>query len=109
MKMAELVQQRRGLRIATLPDARRSEAAGRADEEPVQQRPQRHDRYVSHHRRRSADLMAKQLINFADPRLIKIVMKGDEIVGLPVRLSRSLGGHSALQGQAVSVRLAGLS
>ena len=28
-----------------------------------------------------ADLIARQLINFADPRLIKIVMKGDEIVG----------------------------
>jgi hypothetical protein len=26
-------------------------------------------------------MMAKQLINFADPRLIKTVMKGDEIVG----------------------------
>jgi hypothetical protein len=87
MKVAELVQQRRGLRIATY--RRRSDLkqlvepmknlyngalSGTTDNFPISDE--------------EVNLMAQQLINFADPRLIKIVMKvadspqgNDEIVG----------------------------
>ena len=80
MKVAELVQQRRGLRIATyrtrgdlkqlvapMKNLYNSALVGTTDTFPITDE--------------EADLMARQLINFADPRLIKIVMKGDEIVG----------------------------
>jgi GNAT superfamily N-acetyltransferase len=80
MKVAELVQQRRGLRIATyqtrgdlkhlvapMKNLYNSALSGTTDNFPISDE--------------EANLIAKQLINFADPRLIKIVMKGDEIVG----------------------------
>ena len=80
MKVAELVQQRRGLRIATyqtrddlkqlvapMKNLYNSALSGTTDTFPITDE--------------EADLIAKQIINFADPRLIKIVMKGDEIVG----------------------------
>ncbi len=80
MKVAELVQQRRGLRIATyktrgdlkqlvapMKNLYNSALSGTTDTFPITDE--------------EANMMAKQLINFADPRLIKIVMKGDEIVG----------------------------
>jgi hypothetical protein len=80
MKVAELVQQRRGLRIATyktrgdlkqlvapMKNLYNSALVGTTDTFPITDE--------------EADLIAKQLINFADPRLIKTVMKGDEIVG----------------------------
>lgn len=80
MKVAELVQQRRGLRIATyrtrsdlkqlvepLKNLYNSALSGTTDTFPITDE--------------EANLMARQLINFADPRLIKIVMKGEEIVG----------------------------
>lgn len=80
MKVAELVQQRRGLRIATyqtrgdlkqliepMKNLYNSALSGTTDTFPVTDE--------------EAQLIAKQLISFADPRLIKIVMKGDEIVG----------------------------
>ncbi len=80
MKVAELVQQRRGLRIATyktrgdlrhliapMKNLYNSALIGTTDTFPITDE--------------EANLMAQQIINFADPRLIKIVMKGDEIVG----------------------------
>jgi GNAT superfamily N-acetyltransferase len=80
MKVAELVRQRRGLRIATYKtrgDLKRliepmknlynSALSGTTDTFPITDE--------------EANLMAQQIINFADPRLIKIVVKGDEIVG----------------------------
>ena len=80
MKVAELVQRRRGLRIATyrtrgdlkqlvapMKNLYNSALVGTTDTFPITDE--------------EADLIAKQLINFADPRLIKTVMKGDEIVG----------------------------
>jgi GNAT superfamily N-acetyltransferase len=80
MKVAELVQQRRGLHIATcktrndlkqliepMKKLYNSALSGTTDNFPITDE--------------EANLIAKQLINFADPRLIKIVMKGDEIVG----------------------------
>lgn len=80
MKVAELVQQRRGLRIATyqtrgdlkqlvapLKNLYNSALSGTTDTFPITDE--------------EANMIARQLINFADPRLIKIVMKGDEIVG----------------------------
>jgi GNAT superfamily N-acetyltransferase len=87
MKVAELVQQRRGLRIATyktrgdlkqlvepMKTLYNSALSGTTDNFPITDE--------------EANLIAKQLINFADPRLIKIVMKvadspqgNDEIVG----------------------------
>jgi hypothetical protein len=80
MKVAELVQQRRGLRIATyktrgdlkqlvapMKNLYNSALSGTTDTFPITDE--------------EVNMMAKQLINFADPRLIKIVMKGDEIVG----------------------------
>jgi hypothetical protein len=80
MKVAELVQQRRGLRIATyktrgdlkqlvapMKNLYNSALSGTTDNFPVTDE--------------EANLIAKQLITFADPRLIKIVMKGAEIVG----------------------------
>ncbi len=80
MKVAELVQQRRGLRIATYRTRRdlkqlvepmknlyNGALGGTTDTFPITDE--------------ETNLMAQQLINFADPRLIKVVMKGDEIVG----------------------------
>jgi GNAT superfamily N-acetyltransferase len=80
MKVAELVQQRRGLRIARyktrgdlkqligpMKDLYNSSLSGTTDNFPITDE--------------EVNLMAQQLISFADPRLIKIVMKGDEIVG----------------------------
>ncbi|HTP11428.1 MAG TPA: hypothetical protein VMP08_24415 [Anaerolineae bacterium] len=80
MKVAELVQQRRGLRIATyktrgdlrqliepMKNLYNSALSGTTDNFPITDE--------------EVNLIAQQLINFADPRLIKIVMKGDEIVG----------------------------
>ena len=80
MKVAELVQQRRGLRIATyktrgdlkqlvapMKNLYNSALSGTTDNFPITDE--------------EVNLMAQQLISFADPRLIKIVMKGDEIVG----------------------------
>ena len=80
MKVAELVQQRRGLRIATyktrgdlkqlvkpMKNLYNSALSGTTDNFPITDE--------------EVNMMAKQLISFADPRLIKIVMKGDEIVG----------------------------
>jgi hypothetical protein len=80
MQVAELVQQRRGLRIATyqtrgdlkqlvepMKNLYNSALSGTTDTFPITDE--------------EANLIAKQLINFADPRLIKIVMRGDEIVG----------------------------
>jgi len=72
--------QRRGLRIATyktrgdlkqlvapMKDLYNSALSGTTDNFPITDE--------------EVNMMAQQLINFADPRLIKIVMKGDEIVG----------------------------
>jgi hypothetical protein len=80
LKIAELVQQRRGLRIARyqkrsdlkqligpMKDLYNSALTGTTDNFPITDE--------------EAQLMAKQLLMFADPRLIKIVMKDDEIVG----------------------------
>ena len=80
MKVAELVRQRRGLRIATyktrgdlkqlvepMKNLYNSALSGTTDNFPITDE--------------EVNMMAQQLINFADPRLIKIVMKGDEIVG----------------------------
>ncbi len=80
MKIAELVQQRRGLRIArykTRGDLKQlvapmknlynSALSGTTDTFPITDE--------------ETQLIAKQLLMFADPRLIKVVMKGDEIVG----------------------------
>lgn len=80
LKVAELVQQRRGLRIATyktrndlkqlvapMKNLYNSALSGTTDNFPITDE--------------EVNMMAKQLISFADPRLIKIVMKGDEIVG----------------------------
>jgi len=80
MKIAELVQQRRGLRIATyktrgdlkqlvapMKNLYNSALSGTTDNFPITDE--------------EVNMMAQQLISFADPRLIKIVMKGDEIVG----------------------------
>ncbi len=80
MKVAELVQQRRGLHIATyktrgdlkqlvapMKNLYNSALSGTTDTFPITDE--------------EANLMAQQIINFDDPRLIKIVMKGDEIVG----------------------------
>ena len=80
LKIAELVQQRRGLRIARyqkrsdlkhligpMKDLYNSALSGTTDTFPITDE--------------EAQLMAKQLLMFADPRLIKIVMKDDEIVG----------------------------
>ena len=80
MKVAELVQQRRGLRVATyrtrgdlrqlvapMKDLYNGALGGTTDTFPITDE--------------EVNMMAQQLINFADPRLIKIVMKGDEIVG----------------------------
>lgn len=80
MKVGELVQQRRGLRIATyrrrgdlkqlvepMKQLYNGVLSGTTDNFPITDE--------------EVNLMAQQLINFADPRLIKIVMKGDEIVG----------------------------
>ncbi len=80
MKVAELVQQRRGLRIETyqtrgdlkqlvrpMKNLYNSALSGTTDTFPITDE--------------EANLIAKQLISFADPRLIKVVIKGDEIVG----------------------------
>ena len=80
MKVAELVQQRRGLRIATyqtrgdlkqlvgpMKNLYNSALSGTTDTFPITDE--------------EADLIARQLINFADPRLIKVILKGNEIVG----------------------------
>jgi hypothetical protein len=80
LKIAELVQQRRGLRIARyqkrsdlehlvgpMKDLYNGALSGTTDTFPITDE--------------EAQLMAKQLLMFADPRLIKIVMKDDEIVG----------------------------
>ena len=80
LKIAELVQQRRGLRIARyqkrsdlkqligpMKELYNSALSGTTDTFPITDE--------------EAQLMAKQLLMFADPRLIKIVMKDDEIVG----------------------------
>ena len=58
-----------------------------------------------------ADILAaaNRLVQVADPRLIKLVMKrsdrGDEIIGFCLWLSRSLGGAATDQGADVPVRL----
>jgi hypothetical protein len=80
LKIAELVQQRRGLRVARyqkrsdlkqlvgpMKELYNSALTGTTDTFPITDE--------------EAQLMAKQLLMFADPRLIKIVMKDDEIVG----------------------------
>ena len=80
LKIADLVQQRRGLRIARyqkrsdlkqlvgpMKDLYNGALSGTTDTFPITDE--------------EAQLMAKQLLMFADPRLIKIVMKDDEIVG----------------------------
>ncbi len=80
MTVAEVVQQRRGLRIATyktrgdlkhlvapMKDLYNSALSGTTDTFPITDE--------------EVNLMAQQLMSFADPRLIKIVMKGDDIVG----------------------------
>jgi len=80
LKIAELVQQRRGLRIARyekrsdlkqligpMKELYNSALTGTTDNFPITDE--------------EAQLMGNQLLMFADPRLIKIVMKDDEIVG----------------------------
>ncbi len=80
LKVAELVQQRRGLHIATyktrsdlkqlvapMKNLYNSALSGTTDTFPITDE--------------EVNLMAQQLISFADPCLIKTVMKGDEIVG----------------------------
>ncbi len=80
LKVAELVKQRRGLRIARytrrsdlkhligpFKELYNSALEGTTDNFPITDE--------------EAQLMGQQIINFADPRLIKVVMKNDEIVG----------------------------
>ncbi len=80
LKVAELVQQRRGLRIARyqkrsdlkqliepLKDLYNSALSGTTDTFPLTDE--------------EAQLIGQQLLMFADPRLIKVVLKGDQIVG----------------------------
>ncbi len=80
LKVAELVQERRGLHIATyktrgdlrqliepMKNLYNSALSGTTDNFPITDE--------------EVHMMAQQLINFADPRLIKVVMKGEEIVG----------------------------
>jgi GNAT superfamily N-acetyltransferase len=80
LKVAELVQQRRGLRIAAyktrgdlkqligpMKELYNSALSGTTDTFPITEE--------------ETNLMAQQMISFADPSLIKIVLKGDEIVG----------------------------
>ena len=52
-----------------------------------------------------ARAMANQILWFADPRLIKVVMKDDEPVGFSVRLSGYLRGCSTHQRQDISLWL----
>jgi hypothetical protein len=80
LKVAELVQQRRGLRIARyqkrsdlkhligpMKDLYNGALSGTTDTFPITDE--------------EARLMARQLLLFADPRLIKVVLKDDQIVG----------------------------
>ncbi len=80
LKIADLVQQRRGLRIARyqkrsdlkhligpMKDLYNGALSGTTDTFPITDE--------------EAQLMARQLLMFADPRLIKVVMKDDQIVG----------------------------
>jgi hypothetical protein len=80
LKVAELVQQRRGLRIARyekrsdlkhligpMKDLYNSALSGTTDTFPITDE--------------EAQLMGRQLLMFADPSLVKVVMKDDQIVG----------------------------
>lgn len=80
LQVAERVQQRRGLRVARYKTRRdlkhlirpmkelyNSALDGTTDNFPITDA--------------EAELIGKQLIAFADPRLIKVVLKGEEIVG----------------------------
>ncbi len=80
LKIADLVQQRRGLRIARyqkrsdlkhligpMKDLYNGALSGTTDTFPITDE--------------EAQLMARQLLMFADPRLVKVVLKDDQIVG----------------------------
>jgi hypothetical protein len=80
LKIADLVQQRRGLRVARyekrrdlkhligpMKDLYNGALSGTTDTFPITDE--------------EARLMARQLLLFADPRLIKVVLKDDQIVG----------------------------